>query len=129
MARGMDQNWEKRTEKRKEKHGRMRNRSSINAGRLRGIYFIDPEDKEHKETIKNARRKLETPTEVAGHEHSSTDRALDPMPIFSFLFSGRISQIGSILLATRDLGWQSPVFLSVSLRTTYILREAFLAIE
>ena len=28
-----------------------------NAGRLRGIYFIDPEDKEFKETIKNAGRK------------------------------------------------------------------------
>ena len=32
-----------------------------NAQQLRGIYFIDPEDKEFKETIKNARRKLETP--------------------------------------------------------------------
>ena len=32
-----------------------------NATRLRGIYFIDPEDKEFKETIKNARKKLETP--------------------------------------------------------------------
>ena len=32
-----------------------------NARNLRGIYFIDPEDKEFKETIKNARKKLETP--------------------------------------------------------------------
>ena len=32
-----------------------------NARRLRGIYFIDPEDKGFKETIKNALRKLETP--------------------------------------------------------------------
>ena len=32
-----------------------------NARRLRGTYFIDPEDKEFKETIKNARRKLEIP--------------------------------------------------------------------
>ena len=32
-----------------------------NARRLRGIYFIDPEDMEFKEIIKNARRKLETP--------------------------------------------------------------------
>ena len=32
-----------------------------NARRLRGIYFIDPEDKEFKETIENARRNLETP--------------------------------------------------------------------
>ena len=32
-----------------------------NARRLRGIYVIDFEDKEFKETIKNARKKLETP--------------------------------------------------------------------
>ena len=32
-----------------------------NAGRLRRIYFIDPEDKEFKEIIRNARNKLETP--------------------------------------------------------------------
>ena len=31
-----------------------------NARKLRGIYFIDPEDKEFKVTIKNARKKLET---------------------------------------------------------------------
>ena len=32
-----------------------------NARKLRGIHFIDPEDKEFEETIKNARKKLETP--------------------------------------------------------------------
>ena len=32
-----------------------------NARKLRGICFIDPEVKEFKETIKNARKKLETP--------------------------------------------------------------------
>ena len=31
-----------------------------NARKLRGIYFIDPEDTEFKEPIKNARKKLET---------------------------------------------------------------------
>ena len=31
-----------------------------NARKLRGIYFIDPEDKEFKEIIENARKKLET---------------------------------------------------------------------
>ena len=36
-----------------------------NARKLRGIYFIDPEDKEFKETIKNARKKLETPVALA----------------------------------------------------------------
>ena len=30
------------------------------ARKLQGIYLIDPEDKEFKETIKNARKKLET---------------------------------------------------------------------
>ena len=32
-----------------------------NARKLRRIYFIDPEDKEFKETIRNARMKLKTP--------------------------------------------------------------------
>ena len=32
-----------------------------NARKVQGIYFIDLEDKEFKETIKNARKKLETP--------------------------------------------------------------------
>ena len=36
-----------------------------NARKLRGIYFIDLEDKEFKETIKNARNKLETPVAPA----------------------------------------------------------------
>ena len=36
-----------------------------NARILRGIYFIDPEKKEFKETIKNARKKLETPVTPA----------------------------------------------------------------
>ena len=36
-----------------------------NARKLREIYFIDSEDKEFKETIKNARKKLETPVAPA----------------------------------------------------------------
>ena len=36
-----------------------------NARKLRGIYFIDLEDKDFKETIKNARKKLETPVAPA----------------------------------------------------------------
>ena len=36
-----------------------------NARKLRGVYFIDPEDKEVKETIKNARKKLEIPVAPA----------------------------------------------------------------
>ena len=36
-----------------------------NARRLRGIYFIDPEDKKFKETTENARKELETPMDPA----------------------------------------------------------------
>ena len=36
-----------------------------NARKLRVIYFIDPEEKDFKETIKNARKKLETPVAPA----------------------------------------------------------------
>ena len=37
----------------------------ITRRKLRGICFIDPEDKEFEETIKNARKKLETPVAPA----------------------------------------------------------------
>ena len=51
-----------RNAKLREKHKWATEKPKLdNAGRLRGIYFIDPEDKEFKETIKNARKKLETP--------------------------------------------------------------------
>ena len=33
--------------------------------KIEGIHFIDPEDGEHKDTIKNARRKLEVPMDAA----------------------------------------------------------------
>ena len=36
-----------------------------NERKLRGIYFIDFEDTEFKETIRNARKKLETPVALA----------------------------------------------------------------
>ena len=45
----------------KEKHKWSHEKLHLdNARKLRGIYFIDPEDKEFKETIENARKKLET---------------------------------------------------------------------
>ena len=50
----------------KEKHKWSSEKPKLdNARRLRGIHFIDPEDKEFKETIKNARKKKETPTAPA----------------------------------------------------------------
>ena len=53
-----------RNEKR-NKSGLSRNQSSTNARRLRGTYFIDPEDKEFKDIMKKARRKLEIPMPAA----------------------------------------------------------------
>ena len=51
-----------RNAKLKEKHKWTHEKPQLdNAKNLRGVYFIDPEDKEFKETIKNARKKLETP--------------------------------------------------------------------
>ena len=38
-----------------------------NARKLRGVFFIDPEDKQFKETIKNARTKLETPINCSSY--------------------------------------------------------------
>ena len=50
-----------RNAKLKEKHKWSDDKPKLdNARRLRGIYLIDPEDKEFKETIKNARKKLDT---------------------------------------------------------------------
>ena len=60
--------WEKmgKNAKLKEKHEWAIEKPKFdNARRLRGIYFIDPEDKDFKETIKNARKKLETPVAPA----------------------------------------------------------------
>ena len=50
----------------KEKHKWSNEKPKLdNSRRSRGIYFIDAEDKEFKETIRNARKKLETPMALA----------------------------------------------------------------
>ena len=53
-------NWEEPSWGR-SKNGQLKKQKLENARRLRRIYFIDPEDKEFKETVRNARKKLETP--------------------------------------------------------------------
>ena len=51
-----------RNAKVKEKHKWSNEKPKLdNARRLRGIYFMDPEDKEFKENMENARKTLETP--------------------------------------------------------------------
>ena len=52
----------------KEKHKWSNEKLHLeNAQKLRVIYFIDPEDTEFKETIKNARKKLETPINCSSY--------------------------------------------------------------
>ena len=59
MARALEING--KHAKLKEKQKRSNEKLHLeNARKLRGIYFIDPEDTEFKEKIKNARKKLET---------------------------------------------------------------------
>ena len=60
----MDLYWKRRSEERKQEWANEKPKLD-NAQRLRGIYFIDPEDEEDKEIIKNARRKLEVPVDAA----------------------------------------------------------------
>ena len=56
----------------KEKHKWSNEQPKLdNAKRSRGIYYINPEDKEFKETIKNDRKKLETPVAPALHYKTS----------------------------------------------------------
>ena len=53
--------WERMPSRRKKKQNWSNEKFHLeNARKLRGIYFIDLEDKEFKETMKNARKKLET---------------------------------------------------------------------
>ena len=55
-----------RNAKLKEKHQWSNEKPKLdNARRLRGVSFIDAEDKEFKQTIKHARKKLETPMATA----------------------------------------------------------------
>ena len=62
-----------------KQHWAVKNKKKLDdAGRLPGIYFVDPEDAEFKETTKNARRKLEVPMpavmlcKIRRREHKET---------------------------------------------------------
>ena len=50
---------------REARTGLSRSQKVDNARKLRGIYFMDPEDEEYKETLKYARKKLDTLLEAA----------------------------------------------------------------
>ena len=58
-----------------------------NARKLRGIYFIDPDDEEYKEILKNARRKQERPMAPAmpcnKMVHTSTTKVVAKQEIAS----------------------------------------------
>ena len=57
--------WEKPLRRKKKQEWANEKPKLDDARRLRGIYFIDPEDGEYKETIQNARTKLEVRMEAA----------------------------------------------------------------
>ena len=57
MAYSKARNWESSSESRKK--GKNEKPKLDNARRLRGIYFLDPDDLDYKETLQNARRKLD----------------------------------------------------------------------
>ena len=61
MARNSGREWQRNAKLREKQKWAIEKPKLDNARRLRGIYFIDPEDTEFKEITKNARRKLETP--------------------------------------------------------------------
>ena len=57
----MEQEWGSRSELKKKQEWAKGKPKLDNARRLRGIHFIDPDDEEYKEILKNARRELERP--------------------------------------------------------------------
>ena len=61
MARTLGENGKARQAEGEGKVVELKKLHLDNARKLRGIYFIDAEEKESKETIKNALKKLETP--------------------------------------------------------------------
>ena len=69
-----------------------------NARRLRGIWFIDPEDIEFKEIVKNARRKLEVPTVPAMPCKNKNNR--------HGIKVNRKSKIACILEASESTRWR-----------------------
>ena len=57
--------WVKPLRIEKNKIGKMRSQKLDNARRLRGIYFVDPDDQDYEETLKHARRILKSSLAVA----------------------------------------------------------------
>ena len=65
MARTLAENWEEMPSWSRGKSGHMNSQNSIMLEDYEESIFIDPEDKEFKETIRTARKKLETPVAPA----------------------------------------------------------------
>ena len=65
VARNLDWHVESSSQKKEERQWAIEAPKLDNARRLRGINFIDPEDEEYPETIRNAMKKLEVPIEAA----------------------------------------------------------------
>ena len=77
-----------------------------NARRLRGIYFIDPEDKEFKETIKNARKKLETPMAPA-MSCKTSKRSKHGRPLARLMISNQNFRVSWKPVNPQDCVWKN----------------------
>ena len=69
---------EKAAQKREKQECAIEKPELDNARILRGIYFIDPEDGEYKETVNNARIKLEVPMGAAMSCKKGTKKQCSP---------------------------------------------------
>ena len=77
-----------------------------NARELRGIYFIDPEDNELKETIKNARKKLETPMVPAMPCKTKQEEQAWGRPVARLMRSNQNLRVLWKLMNLRDCAWE-----------------------
>ena len=91
-----------------------------NARRLRGIYFIDPEDKEFKETIRNAQRNWKhqwLPLCLARRaRRTSMER-----PVAILMISSQNSRVSWKPLNPHDCGWKN--LYQIIMRTIWQERE------
>ena len=88
-----------------------------NARRLRGIYFIDPEDKELKEAIKNARKKLETPVAPA-MSCKTSKKSKHGKPVVRPMISNQKLLVSWKPVNPRDCVWKN--LYRITMRTNHI---------
>ena len=77
-----------------------------NARKLRGIYFIDPEDTEFKETIRNARKKWETPMAPA-MPCKTSKKNKNGRPVARLMISSQNLRVSWKPVNPHDCAWEN----------------------